>query len=149
MDYQFTWAEDFTAVRPVAQSAADFIVETLRRHPGEITLLAVGPLQNIADALRKEPNLGSLAKRVVLMSGSIGGNVWSPTPVAEWNVVRATSDAQLVYSSAAADDRAARFDQLREAQGRRAHASSRSTRPQSREPWKRCTGYGLATRRSR
>ena len=99
VDYQFTWAEDFTAVRPVAQSAADFIVETLRRHPGEITLLAVGPLQNIADALRKEPNLGSLAKRVVLMSGSIGGNVWSPTPVAEWNVVRATTDAQLVYSS--------------------------------------------------
>ena len=99
VDYQFTWAEDFTTVRPVAQSAADFIVETLRRHPGEITLLAVGPLQNIADALRKEPNLGTLAKRVVLMSGSIGGNVWSPTPVAEWNVVRATTDAQLVYSS--------------------------------------------------
>jgi inosine-uridine nucleoside N-ribohydrolase len=99
VDYQFTWAEDFTAVRPVAQSAADFIVETLRRHPGEITLLAVGPLQNIADALRQEPKLGSLAKRVVLMSGSIGGNVWSPTPVAEWNVVRAITDAQLVYSS--------------------------------------------------
>lgn len=99
VDYQFTWAEDFTAVRPIAQSAADFIVETLRRNPGEITLLAVGPLQNIADALRKEPNLGALAKRVVLMSGSIGGNVWSPTPVPEWNVVRATTDAQLVYSS--------------------------------------------------
>ena len=74
VDYQFTWAEDFTTVRPVAQSAADFIVETLRRHPGEITLLAVGPLQNIADALRKEPGLGTLAKRIVLMSGSIGGN---------------------------------------------------------------------------
>lgn len=98
VDYQFTWAEDFTAVQPVAQSAADFIVDTLRRHPGEITLLAVGPLQNIADALRKEPNLGALAKRVVLMSGSVGGNVWSPTPVAEWNVVRATADAQLAYS---------------------------------------------------
>ncbi len=99
VDYQFTWAEDFTTVRPIAQSAADFIVETLRRHPGEITLLAVGPLQNLADALRKEPNLGALAKRVVLMSGSIAGNVWSPTPVAEWNVVRATTDAQLAYSS--------------------------------------------------
>jgi inosine-uridine nucleoside N-ribohydrolase len=99
MEYQFTWAEDFTAKLPAAQSAADFIVETLRRHPGEITLLAVGPLQNIADALRKEPNLGALAKRVVLMSGSIGANVWSPTPVAEWNVVRAATDAQLVYAN--------------------------------------------------
>jgi len=99
MDYQFTWAEDFTAKQPIAQPAADFIVQTLRQHPGEITLIAVGPLQNVADALRKEPTLGTLAKRVVLMSGSIGGNAWSPVPVAEWNVVRSTSDAQLVYGA--------------------------------------------------
>lgn len=99
VDYQFTWAEDFTAVKPVATPAADFIVETLRKHPGEITLVAVGPLQNIADALRKEPKLGTLAKRIVLMSGSIAANVWSPTAVAEWNVKRAIADAQLVYSS--------------------------------------------------
>lgn len=99
VDYQFTWAEDFTAVRPIATPAADFIVETLGREPGQITLVAVGPLQNIADALRKEPKLGSLAKRVVLMSGSIGANVWSPTPIAEWNVVRATADAQVVYGA--------------------------------------------------
>jgi len=99
VDYQFTWAEDFTAVKPIATSAADFIVDTLRKHPGEITLVAVGPLQNIADALRKEPKLGTLARRIVLMSGSIAGNVWSPTAVAEWNVKRAIADAQLVYSS--------------------------------------------------
>jgi purine nucleosidase len=99
VDYQFTWAEDFTAVAPVATPAADFIIETLRRHPGEITLVAVGPLQNIADALRKEPTLGSLARRIVLMSGSIGPNAWSATPLAEWNVVRATADAQVVYGA--------------------------------------------------
>jgi inosine-uridine nucleoside N-ribohydrolase len=99
VDYQFTWAEDFTALRPVATPAAEFIVETLRRQPGEITLVAVGPLQNIADALRIEPGLGRLAKRIVLMSGSIGANAWSPTPFAEWNVVRATADAQLVYGA--------------------------------------------------
>jgi purine nucleosidase len=99
VDYQFSWAEDFTTTRPVATPAADFIVETLRKQPGQITLLAVGPLQNIADALRKEPNLGRLAKRIVFMSGSLGGNAWSPTPVAEWNVVRATGDAQTVYGA--------------------------------------------------
>lgn len=99
VDYQFTWAEDFTAKRPIDQPAADFIVETLRKRPGEITLIAVGPLQNVADALRKEPNLGKLAKRVVLMSGSIGPNAWSPAPVAEWNVVRSTADAQVVYGA--------------------------------------------------
>jgi purine nucleosidase len=98
VDYQFTWAEDFTTLQPLRTPAADFIVETLRRSPGEITLVAVGPLQNVADAVRKEPELGRLAKRIVLMSGSIGGNAWSPTPFAEWNVMRAIEDAQLVYS---------------------------------------------------
>ena len=99
VDHQFSWAEDFTAKRPVTQSAADFIVETLRGSPGEITLIAVGPLQNIADALRKEPKLGALARRIVFMSGSIGPNAWSSAAIAEWNVVRATSDAQLVYGA--------------------------------------------------
>src|SRR5215831_18529124 len=98
-DYQFSWAEDFTARQPIATPAADFIVDTLRKQPGQITLIAVGPLQNIADALRKEPKLGQLAKRIVLMSGSIGANAWSPAPMAEWNVVRSTADAQLVYGA--------------------------------------------------
>src|ERR1700754_1345072 len=70
---QYAWAEDFTAKRPEKKSAADFIVETVKRYPGEVTLLAVGPLQNIADALRKEPNLARYVKRVVLMSGCIYG----------------------------------------------------------------------------
>jgi purine nucleosidase len=99
IDHQFAWAEDFTAKRPVSQSAADFIVETLRAKPGEITLVAVGPLQNVADVLRKEPKLGAFAKRIVLMSGSIAANAWSPAAVSEWNVVRSTVDAQLVYGA--------------------------------------------------
>jgi purine nucleosidase len=99
VDLQVTWAEDFTAKRPVAQSAADFIAQTLSASPGQVTLVAVGPLQNVADALRKEPKLGQLAKRVVLMSGSIAGNAWSPSAVAEWNVKRAIADAQLVYGA--------------------------------------------------
>jgi purine nucleosidase len=98
-DYQFSWAEDFTAKQPIATPAADFIVDTLRKQPGQITLIAVGPLQNLADALRKEPKLGQLARRIVLMSGSIGANAWSPAPMAEWNVVRSTADAQLVYGA--------------------------------------------------
>jgi len=98
-DYQFAWAEDFTARSPIAQPAADFIVETVRQHPGDVTLLAVGPLQNVADALRKEPNLGRLLKRVVLMSGNIYRSTWNDKPIAEWNVVSATADAQLVYAA--------------------------------------------------
>ena len=98
---QYSWAEDFTAKRPEKKSAADFIVETVKRYPGEVTLLAVGPLQNIADALRKEPNLGRYVKRVVLMSGCVYGTSYSPgKPIREWNVYPSTIDSQLVYSAA-------------------------------------------------
>jgi inosine-uridine nucleoside N-ribohydrolase len=99
IDYQFAWAEDFTAKRPVIQPAAQLIVDTARRFPNELTLVGVGPLQNVADALRLEPRLPKLLKRVVLMSGSIRASAWSPAPVPEWNVVRATADAQLVYAA--------------------------------------------------
>jgi purine nucleosidase len=97
---QYSWAEDFTLKRPEKKSAADFIVETVKRYPGEVTLLAVGPLQNIADALRKEPNLGRYVKRVVLMSGCVYGTSYSPgKPIREWNVYQSTADAQLVYGA--------------------------------------------------
>jgi inosine-uridine nucleoside N-ribohydrolase len=98
VDYQFSWAEDFAAKRPVTQPAAQLIVDMARRYPNELTLVAVGPLQNVADALRLEPKLPALLKRLVLMSGSIRSSAWSPAPVAEWNVVRAIADAQLVYA---------------------------------------------------
>jgi inosine-uridine nucleoside N-ribohydrolase len=97
---QYSWAEDFTAKRPAKKPAADFIVETVKRYPGEVTILAVGPLQNLADALRKEPNLGKYVKRVVLMSGCVYGTSYSPgKPLREWNVYQSTADAQLVYGA--------------------------------------------------
>jgi purine nucleosidase len=99
IDHQFEWAEDFVAKRPVAQSAADFLIETAKAHPGEVTLIAVGPLQNVADALRREPGLVRLWKRVVLMSGCVYGTATNKKPIPEWNVVSATSDAQLVYAA--------------------------------------------------
>lgn len=65
-------------------SAADYIVEQARLHPGEISLIAVGPLTNIAQALEKEPNLPNLVKQLIVMGGAVDepGNV---TPVAEAN----------------------------------------------------------------
>jgi inosine-uridine nucleoside N-ribohydrolase len=97
---QYSWAEDFLAKRPGKKSAADFIVETVKRYPGEVTILAVGPLQNLADALRKEPALAKYVKRVVLMSGCVYGTSYSQSkPVREWNVYQSTADAQLVYGA--------------------------------------------------
>lgn len=97
--YQFHWAEDYRATQPVAMSAADFIVQAARRYRGEITLIAVGPLENLADALRREPRLGDYVKRVVLMSGCIYGVAGKKEVVPEYNVYASTADAQLVYAA--------------------------------------------------
>lgn len=100
IDYQFTWSEDFEAYKPVAMSAVDFLADAIRRNPGQVTLIAVGPLQNIGDLVRRHPDVVRLVKRVVLMSGSIGPNAWSSAPMPEWNVKLAIPEAQAVYAAA-------------------------------------------------
>ena len=101
VDYQFTWAEDFTAYAPVADARGRRSSPTpFARNPGQITLIAVGPLQNLGDLVRQHPDVVRLVKRVVLMSGSVGANAWSPTPVAEWNVKLAIDEARAVYAAA-------------------------------------------------
>jgi inosine-uridine nucleoside N-ribohydrolase len=98
-DYQFTWSEDFTEYKPIAEPAAQTIVRMAKKYPGELVLLAVGPLQNVADALRLEPQLGKYLKRVVLMSGNVYRRADKEGIQPEWNVVASTQDAQLVYGA--------------------------------------------------
>jgi inosine-uridine nucleoside N-ribohydrolase len=99
IDYQFTWAEDFEAYKPISTPAVEFLADVIRRSPNEVTLIAVGPLQNIGDLVRLHPEVVPLVKRVVLMSGSIGPNAWSSSAVAEWNVKLAIPEAQAVYAA--------------------------------------------------
>ncbi|MFC3285344.1 nucleoside hydrolase [Litchfieldella rifensis] len=68
-----------------ATSAAQFIIDQVNARPGEISLVAVGPLGNLAAALQLDPGIVDKVKQVVIMGGSIkeGGNV---TPVAEANI---------------------------------------------------------------
>ena len=103
-DHQFTWAEDFTAYKPISEPAAQTIVRMAKKYPGELVLLAVGPLQNVADALRLEPQLGKYLKRVVLMSGNVYRRADKEGIQPEWNVVASTQDAQLVYGAGLTDD---------------------------------------------
>jgi inosine-uridine nucleoside N-ribohydrolase len=100
IDYQFAWAEDFRDKTPVATPAVEFLASVIRRHPNEVTLIAVGPLQNLGDLVQQHPDVVPLVKRVVLMSGSIGPNYYGPAPVAEWNVKLAIPEAQAVYAAA-------------------------------------------------
>ncbi|MCG5431746.1 nucleoside hydrolase [Mycobacterium sp. MYCO198283] len=68
-----------------AHDAAAAWVRAARAHPGRLVGLAVGPLTNLALALRAEPALPTLLRRLVIMGGSFDyrGNT---TPVAEWNI---------------------------------------------------------------
>jgi purine nucleosidase len=67
------------------RSSAQFIVDTARAAAGEVTLIAVGPLGNLALALKLEPDLPRLLNEVILMGGSVTepGNV---SAVAEANI---------------------------------------------------------------
>ena len=69
---------------PAPGHAIDYIVDTARAAPGEITLVATGPLTNIALAVRREPRLTDWVRDFVIMGGSANrGNV---TPAAEYNI---------------------------------------------------------------
>jgi len=80
------------------RSAAELIVETARLRPGEVHLLATGPLTNLAVALRMEPDLPELVDGVTIMGGAAmaPGNI---TPAAEANVWHDPEAAQAVLSA--------------------------------------------------
>ncbi len=79
------------------EHAVDLIVETVLSAPGEVTLLPIGPLTNLALALRREPRLAAAVREVVLMGGSIGrGN---QTPAAEFNVYVDPEAAAAVFAA--------------------------------------------------
>jgi len=78
--------------------SAQFIVDMARAHPGEITLVAVGPLGNLAAALKLEPELPRLLREVILMGGAVvePGNV---SPVAEANIWNDPHAADHVFTA--------------------------------------------------
>jgi purine nucleosidase len=80
-----------------AGHAIDFILERAAAAPGEITLVATGPLTNIGLALRREPRLASWVRDFVIMGGSTArGNV---TPAAEFNIWADPEAAAIVFEA--------------------------------------------------
>ncbi|MCK1994968.1 nucleoside hydrolase [Peribacillus muralis] len=80
------------------ESAVDFIINQVKSRPQEITVIAVGPLTNIALAIKKSPEIMSLVKEVIIMGGAVKvpGNV---NPFAEANIISDPDAADLVLSS--------------------------------------------------
>ncbi len=80
--------------------ASDYIIGLAHSLPGELTLIALGPLTNVAQALQKEPQLKDWLKEIVVMGGAVEveGNV---TPHAEFNIYDDPLAANIVFSSGA------------------------------------------------
>ena len=75
----------------------DLIIEMVRNRPGQLTLVPIGPLTNIALAVLKDPGIVPLVKEVVIMGGSITeGNV---TAAAEANIYNDPEAAQIVFTA--------------------------------------------------
>jgi purine nucleosidase len=82
---------------PRAGHATDFIIETVLARPGQITLVATGPLTNVALAIRREPRVVTQVRDFVIMGGSTArGNV---TPAAEFNMAADPEAAAIVFAA--------------------------------------------------
>ena len=85
--------------------AVTFLLDEIRKNPGEITLVAIGPLMNVGAAINKDAETFRKLKRVVLMGGSVYrgyGDVGSATPRApepEWNIKNDIPSAQKLFAA--------------------------------------------------
>lgn len=84
-------------IEAVDAHAVDFTAETISRHGSGVTLIAVGPLTNVAMLLRRHPAVVGGIDRVVVMGGAIGlGNI---TPSSEFNIWTDPEAASVVFES--------------------------------------------------
>jgi inosine-uridine nucleoside N-ribohydrolase len=82
-----------------------FLLDQIRAHPGQITLIAIGPLFNIEAAIQRDPETFRKLKRVVMMGGSVyrgysdGTSVSHTPPDAEWNIRADPAGAKALLAS--------------------------------------------------
>lgn len=100
---QARWAERWPASDVPA--SVDLLLDAIARHPGEVTLIALGPLTNVAAALERDPIRFATLKRIVVMGGSVrrgyGRKRYEPaTPAArEYNIATDAAAARRVFAS--------------------------------------------------
>jgi inosine-uridine nucleoside N-ribohydrolase len=85
---------------PLRQRAVDFLYDQFKASPGELTLLAIGPLTNVAELLCLHPECKPWIRRIVLMGGAIHVGYSGKPPVeVEWNIGTDIRAAQIVFAS--------------------------------------------------
>jgi purine nucleosidase len=97
---QVDWAKDFTSPALHESGGVEFMRRQIDARPGEIVLIAVGELTNVAALLESSPGIGKKIKAIALMGGSIRrGYAPGSKPEPEWNIKSAAKAAQVVFSS--------------------------------------------------
>lgn len=82
-----------------------FLLDQIKAHPGEITLIAIGPLGNEGEAIRRDAETFKKLKRVVMMGGSVragygtGADGSPRPPEPEWNIARDPASAQALFAA--------------------------------------------------
>ena len=97
---QTRWAAGFTSSQLRPEKASDLLRAGFERRPGEITLVTVGPLTNVAALLRQDPAVARKIRRLVMMGGSIALGFEPHSPAtAEYNIASDPAAAQVVFTS--------------------------------------------------
>jgi inosine-uridine nucleoside N-ribohydrolase len=102
---QRRYAEGGHFARASHPAAVDFMAEQILRYPGQISLIAIGPLMNVGALIDKDPEAFQKLRRVVLMGGSIyrgyGDFEYLPARGSqlEWNILNDVSSARKLFAS--------------------------------------------------
>ncbi|HLZ50482.1 MAG TPA: nucleoside hydrolase [Candidatus Acidoferrum sp.] len=107
-------------------NSVEFILDQIRRYPGQITLIGIGPLMNVGALIDKDRQTFLKLKRVVMMGGSIErgyGDPWSPNrgPEPEWNIINDIPAARKLFLSGVSlyvmplDSTQLKFDEVKRA----------------------------------
>jgi inosine-uridine nucleoside N-ribohydrolase len=96
---QAQYAEGGDAKQVQPGTAPDFILDQIRKYPGEITLIAIGPQTNLAAAIDKDAAAFRKLKRIVMMGGSVYKGYKGGAPDPEWNILCDIPAAQKVFTS--------------------------------------------------
>ncbi|NJC95561.1 MAG: nucleoside hydrolase [Anaerolineae bacterium] len=83
-------------IKPSVRNGCDFLIEKVMANPGEITLVAIGPLTNVALAIRKEPRFAKSLKEIIIMGGAIR-HEGNQTALAEFNTYVDPHAAHIVF----------------------------------------------------
>jgi inosine-uridine nucleoside N-ribohydrolase len=102
---QSAWAKGGTVPQKSHANAVDFLLDQIKKDPGNITLVAIGPLTNIGAAIDRDPATFKKLNRVVIMGGAVrkgyGDQGYAPDhgPQPEYNIYCDVAAAQKLFAS--------------------------------------------------